>query len=204
MICQVSCKAFSIIFSRVIGSPQPWLSRTTCCQLPSHQRRSLQPRLFADIEELTAKAGSPKKLHVFSRMLSTALQRTSNTAFVDLLTPEDLEALRSRKTGGSGASLLLPKQRRYLILTYTGDVDRVHYPLPLSPAESSDPCRLQRVIRHLRCKLASTEGPPRSPHHQVFPHIACLHSMVGYKLEAEVPWEHRTCKCFGSNIGMTL
>jgi hypothetical protein len=51
----------------------------------------------ADIEEMTSKTGNVKKYHVFCRMLSNALVRSSDAVFIDLLTMADLETLRARR-----------------------------------------------------------------------------------------------------------
>jgi coiled-coil domain-containing protein 61 len=61
---------------------------------------------------------------------------------VDILTYEDLEILKSKKgraaMAASNASMasLAALDRRYLILTYEVEFDKVHYPLPLQKAES--------------------------------------------------------------------
>ena len=62
----------------------------------------------AYLEEITAKTGNFKKFGTFARMLLKALERSSESVFVDLLTYEDLEMLRARrnanKTGGASAA----------------------------------------------------------------------------------------------------
>src|SRR3546814_3034147 len=40
--------------------------------------------------------------------------------------------------------------KRYLILTYTVEFDRVHYPLPLAYEEDPNPAALKATIRRLR------------------------------------------------------
>jgi coiled-coil domain-containing protein 61 len=42
---------------------------------------------------------------------------------------------------------------RYVILTYTGEFDRVHYPLPLAFEDRPNPQALQRRIKRLRLQL---------------------------------------------------
>mgnify|MGYP000092432367 FL=1 len=85
------------------------------------------------IESLTSKTGNYKALGTFARMLSGALDGTADSVFVDLLTARDLEQLRARKRGStvSTTDAPLPTDRRYLIVTYAAEFDRVHYPLPL-------------------------------------------------------------------------
>ncbi|NXV20792.1 CCD61 protein, partial [Cepphus grylle] len=104
----------------------------------------------AFIEELTHKTGNFKQFGVFCSMLESALMQ--------LLTYADLETLRSRKVGAmprpppSTASPLNAK--RYLILVYSVEFDRIHYPLPLPYAGRPDPAALHRLVRELREELA--------------------------------------------------
>ena len=73
-------------------------------------------------------------------MLEAALGDESESVFVEL-TYADLQALKSRKAGADGACAALPvptKDKRYVILTYASQYDRVHYPLPLSPEGLSE------------------------------------------------------------------
>ena len=85
------------------------------------------------VESLTSKTGNYKKLSVFARMLAGALDGSADSVYVDLLTAGDLEALRERKRGRAspggaavspGASRA-PAERRYLIVTYAVEFDRV-------------------------------------------------------------------------------
>lgn len=121
------------------------------------------------MEEITAKTGNFKKFGVFVRMLLSALRRESEAVATDLLTYADLELLRSQRAsavGSSSQALQQPAQppsqqqqrqgqrptsnKRYLILTYAAEFDRVHYPLPLAPEDAPDPQRLKAIIRELR------------------------------------------------------
>lgn len=101
-------------------------------------------------------------------MLITAVQQTSDSVVVDLLTFADLEELKSRRAASSSASAaqkpavppaqpaqsgLQPSNKRYLILTYAAEFDRVHYPLPLAYEDRPDPDRLKGLIRQLRLQL---------------------------------------------------
>ncbi|KAM6032955.1 centrosomal protein CCDC61 isoform 2-T2 [Theristicus caerulescens] len=112
----------------------------------------------ASIEALTHKTGNFKQFGVFCSMLESALARSSESVSLELLTYADLEALRSRKTGAvarpppSAASPLGAK--RYLILVYSVEFDRIHYPLPLPYAGRPDPAALRRLVRELREELA--------------------------------------------------
>ena len=115
------------------------------------------------VEEITQKTGSLKKYEVFVKMLVTGIKRESESVFVDLLTYHDLELLKTRKVGGkeSGNSSIQSsgslgnkfQNKRYLILTYCGEFDRVHYPLSLTLEENPPTDSLQRTITRLRNEL---------------------------------------------------
>lgn len=93
-------------------------------------------------------------------MLLSAVKQASESVFVDLLTYQDLEVLKARKAGNAAGALpgtkgVIPSNKRYLILTYAAEFDRVHYPLPLLYEESPDPARLKAIIVGLRAELDS-------------------------------------------------
>eukprot|EP01084_Bolivina_argentea_P043083 79409_1 len=96
------------------------------------------------IEEMTTKTGNFKTFDKFCRMIYSALQSNDNgSVFIDLLTYQDLEILKARKAAKAGnetQSLNVThrtKNKRYLILTYVVEFDRVHYPLALKLDEHS-------------------------------------------------------------------
>ena len=131
------------------------------------------------LEELTAKTGNYKTFDTFVHMLAAALRGNAVSVFVDLLTYADLEALRRLRRGAnangasgagiesvSGAGVGAPvssaaaaaptsttNSKRYLILTYTGEFDRVHYPLPLSFEAEADAASLRRTCERLRAEI---------------------------------------------------
>ena len=88
-------------------------------------------------------------------MLLSALKHHSESVCVDLLTYQDLELLKSRK--GKNPSQLTrsipPNNKRYFILTYAAEFDRVHYPLPLQYDDNPDPEYLRTIIKQLRTEL---------------------------------------------------
>jgi len=112
---------------------------------------------LADVEDITSKTGNFKKFVVFVRMLQSAALQQSDSVFIDLLTYQDLEILKAKKqphTTAVGAQQPLPANtKRYLILTYASEFDRVHYPLPLLQEDPPDPQRLITVIHQLRQQL---------------------------------------------------
>ena len=123
-----------------------------------------------DIEEITHKAGNFKKFNVFVKMLCAAFtEEKDSVLFVDLLTYADLELLKARKSGGGGGGSQSQSQqgsgsnpaavlanKRYAILTYSGEFDRVHYPLPLMHEDPMAPnvSSLRRTITRLRQQLS--------------------------------------------------
>ncbi|XP_071395709.1 centrosomal protein CCDC61 isoform X1 [Centroberyx affinis] len=112
----------------------------------------------AYIEDLTRKTGNFKQFPIFCSMLESAARKISDSVTLDLLTYADLELLRNRKAGvvsrprGQQQSPAL-SAKRYLILIYTVEFDRIHYPLPLPYQGKPDPAALQREIRALRTEL---------------------------------------------------
>jgi coiled-coil domain-containing protein 61 len=108
-------------------------------------------------------------------MLSSAFSKDSDSVFVDLLTLADLEMLKARKTGASvrsdqpsqsqSQSMTASRRqlKRYLILTYTGEFDRVHFPLPLAFEEKPNAVALVRTIRRLRLRLKEKDEQREEP-----------------------------------------
>ncbi|XP_047462265.1 centrosomal protein CCDC61 isoform X1 [Mugil cephalus] len=114
----------------------------------------------AYIEDLTRKTGNFKQFPIFCSMLESAVRKMSDSVTLDLLTYADLELLRNRKAGvvsrprsHQQSSALTAK--RYLILIYTVEFDRIHYPLPLPYVGKPDPAALQKEIRALRAELST-------------------------------------------------
>ncbi|PAA81143.1 hypothetical protein BOX15_Mlig008763g1 [Macrostomum lignano] len=109
----------------------------------------------AYLEELTRKTGSYKRFEVFVGMLLSAVgeqqqqqkqkkkkqhQDEAEQLSLDLMTLEDLRALRAQRLGeADSAAAATPRSgaggdggKRYLILTYRTRFDQVHYPLALA------------------------------------------------------------------------
>ena len=129
---------------------------------------------YLDIEEISQKAGNFKKFTVFVKMLCSGLSRETDSVFVDLLTYHDLEMLKSRRSGvpvsstGSvstmsvNSSVSKVQMKRYIILTYAGEFDRVHFPLPLGYQDSPNPLLLLKTIKRLRRQLHQQQEPSSS------------------------------------------
>ncbi|XP_010612942.1 coiled-coil domain-containing protein 61 [Fukomys damarensis] len=114
------------------------------------------------IEDLTHKTGNFKQFNIFCNMLESALTQSSEAVTLDLLTYTDLESLRNRKLGGRPGTLA-PRSaqlnsKRYLILIYSVEFDRIHYPLPLPYQGKPDPVILQGIIRSLKEELSRLRG----------------------------------------------
>ncbi len=109
-------------------------------------------------------------------MLLSAFQQNNENVNVDILTFTDLEMMKAKKMNELNsssqqnpalqASLRASTMRhstdnkRYLILTYSSEYDRVHYPLPLPFEDSPNVPALQRTIRRLRKLLAEKVDKP--------------------------------------------
>ncbi|XP_015439850.1 PREDICTED: coiled-coil domain-containing protein 61-like [Dufourea novaeangliae] len=93
-------------------------------------------------------------------MLQSGLLKTSESITLDLLTFEDLEFLRARRHERNLCSSLgnATNNRRYLILTYTVEFDRIHYPLPLEYCGLPDPIILQATIRRLQAEIEKLQS----------------------------------------------
>lgn len=87
-------------------------------------------------------------------MLIRGLEGSSSSVYVDLLTYKDLESLKSRsgRPGNLKASATNLADRRYLIVTYEVEFDKVHYPLPLTKVERLDLDTLTESIRKLKAE----------------------------------------------------
>jgi len=95
-------------------------------------------------------------------MLYAALKQDSTTVALDLLTYNDLEILRGKKTTAdtstNSTSRALANNKRYLILTYNVEFDRITYPLHLNYQGVVDAAEQSRTIRRLKEKLKAYEG----------------------------------------------
>jgi len=73
-----------------------------------------------------------------------------------------LKAKRLRASGQLALPQAALSNKRYLILTYQGEFDRVHYPLPLAFDEFPDPQELKRTIAQLRGEEGGGRGDKRT------------------------------------------
>lgn len=110
---------------------------------------------------MTQKAGNSKKFSVYIQMLVSAFNKDSESVYVDIVTIQDLEQMKTRvnnENASTNASMNQSRQstslhgrnkdtKRYVILTYASQYDRVHYPLPLLLEETPNVPAMQRTIR---------------------------------------------------------
>jgi len=106
------------------------------------------------IEDITRKASSFKKFKVFTKMLLDAMACDGDpncAVSINLHTYEHLEALIQNKTQKVSNRA---KNKRYLILTYEADYDRVQYPLCLKytvPSSAEMLKELAKLRRQIQC-----------------------------------------------------
>ncbi len=112
------------------------------------------------IEEITHRTGNYKPFNTFVKMLVSAFDGDSPAVSLDLLTSEDLDALRQ----ASGLSTRLTHKqthnntthsKRYMILTYQGEFDRVYYPMALHFCDQDNVPELKKTIVSLREEIES-------------------------------------------------
>ncbi|XP_014284249.1 centrosomal protein CCDC61 [Halyomorpha halys] len=106
------------------------------------------------IENLTRKTGNFKQFMVFVSMLKAGLLKTNECVYIELLSQDELE---SRRKKGSAALTPSSKNRRYLILVYQVEFDKIHYPLPLEYCGKPDPDVLQSTIKKLETVVLQTK-----------------------------------------------
>ena len=119
------------------------------------------------VEEITAKTGAPKKFPAFVRMILTCLKGTdaSSPVYIDLLTYQDLEALKTKRS--SGPPQASNNKKRYIIMTEVSGGDKVHYPLPLNYIEEPEPDALRRTIDRMRQQILMQKSNAFSSHSDV-------------------------------------
>ncbi|KAM3147762.1 hypothetical protein pb186bvf_000090 [Paramecium bursaria] len=110
------------------------------------------------IEEITKKTGNPRKFQIFLNMLQSAITKQNDNVFYEVLTFQDLENLKSQKLSESGQSYKssssnTKNNKRYLILSYQNEFEKVHYPLALNYEDQIDQSKLMSKIEFMRTEL---------------------------------------------------
>ncbi|XP_065511200.1 centrosomal protein CCDC61 isoform X5 [Caloenas nicobarica] len=143
----------------------------------------------AFIEDLTHKTGNFKQFGVFCHMLELALTQGSESVSLELLSFSDLQTLRSRKMGGDARpppqSPSLLRAKRYLILIYSVEFDRIHYPLPLPYVGGPDRDHRDPQIRRLQDELRRAREELRAALRRLEEERA-RHRRLHRRLEAEL------------------
>lgn len=101
----------------------------------------------AFVEEVTRKTGNSKRFNIYLRMLQAALDGSSRSVQVELVSHSQMEALKARRQPESKLDSPL-----YLILTYDVEFDKVHYPLPLQEEVREDTKALRLELEQQRVK----------------------------------------------------
>ena len=131
------------------------------------------------VEELTNKTGTFKKFAVFVKMVLSALKTQAvdqglggadpknNVVSLNLLSQQDLIELKTKKTTGEQAASLTSStnqvgnkfDKKYLILTFEGEFEQVHYPMPLHYLDEPDMQTMlntfQRLQGHIEMSMTS-------------------------------------------------
>ena len=123
-------------------------------------------------------------------MLLAALQRTSSSVSLEILSSSDLAAMkcgaRQAADKSRSARSLAATSKQYVILTYVSEFEKVHYPLPLAlqtrdeyvpgdgtlPATAAagpDMSDLLAEISHLRKECSALRRQLRSSRHESHP-----------------------------------
>ena len=105
-------------------------------------------------------------------MILMALEGSSKTVFIDFLSYQDIQLLREKRSGSKSANksnnyTSNPQQnlKRYVILTYTTEFEKVHYPLVLTLISQPDQECLKRVFKRVvdaYREIKSFDGEARS------------------------------------------
>lgn len=108
------------------------------------------PQIY--IEEITQKTGNFKKYSTFLKMLQSAVNNHTEAVYIDVLTYQDLEQIKNKRkqAGPSPNQPMVQSNKRYLILSYIVEFDKVHYPLLLNFNETPNIQSLKNTIIKLR------------------------------------------------------
>ena len=122
------------------------------------------------LEEITNKAGSFKTFEVFLKMLMSGLSYESDNVLVDLISYKDLEIMRNRKNNLQTSTNNLSESnnlsndlsiinKKYLIISYSNEFEKVHYPLPINFIVQPEISLTLRTIERLKGYISKNIGP---------------------------------------------
>jgi len=81
---------------------------------------------------VTTKTGHPLDFEEFWSLLLRALEQREISCYVDVLSSNDLQTLKSKSSTNNTAKPPSKSNKRYLILTYMVNEQKYHYPLALA------------------------------------------------------------------------
>lgn len=114
------------------------------------------------IEDITQKAGQFKKFNVFAKMLVSAIKNHSGDqnapnnnqmVSINLLSQSDLMQLKHQQMGQSPSQNTGQNdktEKKYIILTFQGEFEKVHYPLPLKYLDEPDMDQMFKTFQRLQ------------------------------------------------------
>ena len=106
-----------------------------------------------DCQNITFKAKFEIPYYKFVEFLVFSLMNKSDKILVDLLSFQDLQLLKAKRSNNTAPKLEAsnPEQnnRRYMILTIMAGAKNVHYPLFLNLMNQSDPESLKRTLKRV-------------------------------------------------------
>lgn len=110
--------------------------------------------------EVTSKTGHSLDFEEFWSLLLRALEQREINCYVDVLSSQDLQALKNRSSAPNTTKQQPSKSnKRYLILTYMVNEQKYHYPLALSPKNREhDLAELKEIYGQLRVELESARS----------------------------------------------
>lgn len=81
--------------------------------------------------------------------------RLESSVSLNLLSQQDLMQLKQQSQSESGSQLTQSNkfEKKYIILTFSGEFDKVHYPLPLKYLEEPEMDQMYKTFQRLQCQL---------------------------------------------------
>jgi len=143
------------------------------------------------IEEMSSKAGSHKSFPIFIKMLFTGFSKQSEGVKIDLIGANNIEQMRSNNRNdnlntsnlsNTTVSDFAKSQKKYLIISYSSEFEKVNFPLPLSFITNPPTEIVKRTIDRLR-KISENQ-----------PNESKNNNYINYKEYEEVKQENTELK----------
>jgi coiled-coil domain-containing protein 61 len=117
------------------------------------------------LEEISVKLKSYKPYHVILKMITSALGKETDAVIVELLSYQDLEALKMKRSNNSMNDSTYSEQGRekkmnqkYLIITYMNEFEKLNIPLTMEYLRDPDKDCFSRTIERLRKNKSNVMG----------------------------------------------